>query len=180
MPSAMPATPRDAVFSFLKETKGMVNWSAREMMQTLRISRREAKQILPVLEMQGYVKKGKGSDEWLTTQAGETISGAKFPRYKQESIKKALAKFAEAIAASKGERESAFRVAKAVAFGDFLSGKPQVQAADVGLELEPRKPEEAGPDAERDFLEKLRPKSALIHVQRFAPWMERRTHTVLA
>jgi hypothetical protein len=33
-----------------------------------------------------------------------------------------------------------YKIADAVAFGDFLAGRARVQAADVGIRLEPRNP----------------------------------------
>lgn len=183
---AMPSIPREAVFSFLKETKGLSDWTSRDLAKTLNISDREAKQVLPVLEMQGYVRSRQNHDQWFTTPAGEAVSGAKFPRFKIASVQRALSQFSEQLAANNRDSASPFKVAKAVAFGDFLSARPQVQAADVGLQLEPRNPrapdsasKSTTADAQRLFLRQLRPKGALIHLHLFEPWMETRTHSTL-
>src|SRR5580704_11095375 len=79
-----------AAFSFLKETKGLLTWTPGDLAKSLKISLAEAKQVLAALEMQGYIKP-HGRDEWLTTLAGETVSGAKTPRFTPESIGEALA-----------------------------------------------------------------------------------------
>ena len=39
-----------------------------------------------------------------------------------------------------GDRSAEYKVADAVAFGDFLSGRARGQAADVGIRLSPRDP----------------------------------------
>jgi hypothetical protein len=44
------------LFSFLKETRGMTSWTARDLAKSLKISPTAAKQALAILEMQGYVK----------------------------------------------------------------------------------------------------------------------------
>ncbi len=180
----MPGAERNAVFSFLKETKGAVNWSIREMADTLRITQTEVKQILPVLEVQDYIQKVQDRktgerDHWLTMESGESVAGAKFPRFKKEIVENALKKFADAIASINRDSESTFRVTRAVAFGDFLSGRPQVQAADVGIQIDRRNRDSGSVKEERAFLRSLRPKSALIHLRPFESWMEKRTHRTL-
>src|SRR6185437_8877662 len=77
--SGMPNVPSAEVMSFLKDTRGALNWTTHQMAKSLRVSVRGAKQIVPVLAMQGYVKSGNGSDEWITTEAGEAVSGSKSP-----------------------------------------------------------------------------------------------------
>jgi hypothetical protein len=59
----------------------------------------------------------------------------------------------------------------AVAFGDFLSDQPRVQAADVGIRLTPRKADSGNSGlavehkAEEAFLKELCGYSAVIHIQ---------------
>lgn len=62
--------PPAAFFSFLKETKGITSWTARDLAKTLDLSPASTKQALAVLEMQGYVKPAESKGEWITTPAG--------------------------------------------------------------------------------------------------------------
>lgn len=90
--------------------------------------------------MQGYVKPADAKGEWLTTDAGEVVSGSKFPRYSRESIEQSLAHFAQHLKRINEDGSAEYKIADAVAFGDFLSGRARVQAADVGIRLAPRDP----------------------------------------
>ena len=42
-----PQIPVAAVFSFLKETRGMDTWTTRDMAETLRITTKKASAVLP-------------------------------------------------------------------------------------------------------------------------------------
>jgi hypothetical protein len=50
-----PSIPAEAALSFLKDTKGTVTWSVRDLAGTLKISRRDAEQVIALLAAQGYV-----------------------------------------------------------------------------------------------------------------------------
>jgi Mn-dependent DtxR family transcriptional regulator len=63
MRSARPAhdkaaepVPAAEALSFLKEIKGAATWTDRELAKSLNISMPEAKQVLAVMELQGYVE----------------------------------------------------------------------------------------------------------------------------
>jgi len=77
------------------------------------------------------------------------------------------------------------KAAQAVGFGDFLSGRPRVQAADVGIGLEPRNPTAHHPhwagerERQEAFLKQLRGKTPLLNLQPYAEWMNARTHRKL-
>ena len=75
VPSTQPSIPAEAALSFLKDTKGTLTWSVRELADTLKINRRESEQVVALLAAQGYVQRAGGTDEWMTTPAGETVSG---------------------------------------------------------------------------------------------------------
>ena len=165
----------------------MLSWTARDLAEALNIPPKEAEQVIPVLELQGYVKPAQGKKgEWITTPAGEAVSGAKTPRYSRESIAKALTALGERIKAVNQDRQADFRVDGAVAFGDFLSKRPQVQAADVGVHLVRRNAEGHEPNsfveqaAQRQVLQMLRGRSALLHLWLYEPWMSHRSHRKLA
>src|ERR1700758_530485 len=61
---AIPAVPIEAVFSFLKGTKGTSSWTKQDFAGTLKISLADAAKILPVIQMQGYIN--PYHDEWVT------------------------------------------------------------------------------------------------------------------
>lgn len=173
---APPQLGREAVFSFLKDTRGMISWTARDLAETLSVTLAEANIALPILEMQGYVKRS-GKDGWLTTIEGESVSGSVTPRYKREAVEDALKSLRARIRELNADRNSDVKVIRAVAYGDFLSGRPRVQAADVGIELIGHN----SPDAKHEspILSTLRAKSPMLHLRRFQAWMSARTHRAL-
>jgi len=191
----LPSLSAEAALSFLKDTKGTLTWSARDLADTLKINRREAQQALAFLQAQGYVQPArrgepahqKGSarsaDQWITTPAGETVSGAKPPRFTRESVEQALVALKNRIKQSNKDLRIPYRITDAVAFGDFLlPDRARVQSADVGIRLaqrgasssEPRSASDA--QAERKFLRQLRAKSALLTIRPYVGWMRHRSH----
>src|SRR5207248_6288952 len=178
--NAMPQIPLAAVFSFLKDMRGALTWTAQDLIGTLKVSREDAEKILLLLQMQGYVQKTEDG-EWLTTAAGEIVSGSKLPRFGGERIEQALATISERIAAINRDTRAEFRITKAVAFGDFLSDRPTCQAADIGIELS-RRNRTADRDAtkERHFLKQLGRKSRFLQIRPYERWMSERTHRRLA
>ena len=203
-PSLLPAIPAEAALSFLKDTKGALAWTARDLANTLKINRREAEQALAFLQAQGYVqpahqggpahKSGaaRGNQQWVTTPAGETVSGAKPPRFTPDNVQQALTALKDRIRDNNKNRQAPFRITDAVAFGDFLlPDRARVQSADVGIRLarredsqrknsctvEPRSASDA--KAERNFLRDLRSKSTHLTLRTYADWMRRRSHVEL-
>jgi len=187
--STLPSLSAESALSFLKDTKGALTWSARDFADTLKINPREAQQSLAFLQAQGYVQPAhqKGSarnaDEWITTPAGEIVSGAKPPRFTRERVEEALAALKDRIKHSNKNLQEPFRIADAVAFGDFLLlDRARVQSADVGIRLarrgaspsEPRSASDA--QAERKFLRDLRAKSAPLTLPPVRRWMRHRSH----
>ena len=178
--------PAEEALSFLKDTKGTLTWSAKDLAEGLKISRRDAQQVIQLLEAQGYVQRARGTGEWMTTPAGETVSGAKAPRFTRESVEEAVEGLKERIQEVNKNPKAPFRISDAVAFGDFLlRDRARVQAADVGVGLR-RRSESAGKlrsasdaRAERAFLRELRGRTARLHVRPYAEWMSQRSHVTL-
>jgi hypothetical protein len=174
--------PAAALLSFLKETRGLTSWTAGDFAKALRLSPGAAKEALPILEMQGYVKPAGAKGKWITTEAGETVSSSKFPRYSRETIEQSLASLTEHLKRVNEDHSAQYKVVDAVAFGDFLSGRARVQAADVGVGIVPRNPveHESKSATEREkqeaFLKQLKGKTPLLNVQSYAEWMSARTH----
>jgi hypothetical protein len=191
-PNVFPSISADAALSFLKDTKGALTWTARDLADTLKIDRREAEQALAFLQAQGYVQPQGTKGQWITTPAGETVSGAKPPRFTPESVQEALTALKDRIRDNNKNRQAPFRITDAVAFGDFLlPDRARVQSADVGVRLalredsqrrnpsapEPRSASDAR--AERNSLRELRAKSTHITLRPYADWMRERTHIEL-
>ena len=82
-----PSIPAEAALSFLKDTKGAVTWSVRDLADTLKINRIQAEQVIALLQAQGYVQPARGSAGWVTSSSGETVSGAAQPRFTRESCR---------------------------------------------------------------------------------------------
>ena len=130
-----PSIPAEAALSFLKDTKGTTTWSVRDLADTLKITLRDAGQVIALLAAQGYVQSAS-TDEWKTTPSGESVSGAKHPRFKPESVEQAIESLKERIKQVNKDPKAVFRVTDAVAFGDFLLKEhTRVQAAEVGIGL---------------------------------------------
>ena len=179
----IPPVAADAALRFLKDTKGALTWSARALPETLKTSRHEAEQAIALLAAQGYVQRASGTDDWMTTSAGESVSGAKLPRFTRQSIEGAVESLKERIKQVIKDAKAVFRITGAVVFGDFLlSDRTRVQAADVGIELT-RRGETANEvrsastaKADHQFLSQLRSKTAILHTRPYADWMNKRSH----
>ena len=160
----------------------MTSWTPRDLAHALKISPAAAKQALAILEMQGYVKPA-ASSEWITTPAGEIVSGSKLPRYSRETVERSLESFADHLRRVNEDAAAEYKIDDAVAFGDFLSRRARVQAADVGIRVEPRDNSEAhDPKSATEqsrleaFLKQLRGRTPLVKLHHFASWMSARTH----
>jgi hypothetical protein len=184
--SVLPAVAAEAALSFLKDTKGELTWSAKDVSDVLKIPKREAEQVIRLLEAQGYAQQTHQPGEWMTTPAGESVCGAKPPRFTRDSVEQAIDALQERIKEANKDGKAAHRITHAVAFGDFLlRGRARVQAADVGIALEKRGAKEgelrSASDAkqERAFLRQLRGKTALLQIRPYAEWMSTRSHRKL-
>jgi hypothetical protein len=181
----MPSVPAAAVMSFLKDTRGLLSWTTRDLAETLNIPVSEAAKVITIMEMQGYVKAAQDTREWFTTPAGQTVSGSKLPHYTPERVATALAGLKERLAAARKDFKSPFKISAAVAFGDFLTDRARVQAPNVGIDLVKRKSDLGArtsateAKARRAFLKQLRGKNTPLHVQPYQDWMSKRTHQKL-
>jgi hypothetical protein len=181
-PTAL-SIPAEAALSFLKDTKGAVMWTVLELANTLKINRTDADRVIALLQAQGYVQPARANGEWITTPSGETVSGAKAPRFGRESVEGALGSLRERIKEANRDPKGAFKIIGAVAFGDFLvKERARVQAADVGVQLARRgehaSDHRSASDAreERAFLRQLRGRAALLALRPYADWMRNRSN----
>jgi len=175
-PSAgsMPNIPVAAVFSFLKDMRGALTWTLRDLTQTLNISEPDAHKVLAILKLQGYVS-DTGDNAFLTTASGENVSGSRPPRFTREGVEGAVSELFDRVAVVNRDRNAAFKISEAVAFGDFLSGRANCQAADVGIKLAPGESANDRDEA-NNFLKQLRGKSLFLNVRPYEPWMSKRSH----
>ena len=174
----LPSIPADEALSFLRETRGVTTWTARDMADSLKIGVADAKRVIPILELQGYVKPA-GANEWMTTLSGEDVSGSKPPRFTRERVTQALDNLRRRIAEINRDSKGPYKITEAVAFGDFLSNRPRVQSAEVGIKLERRGANDAAARdgaEQRNFLRQLRATGGVIQVRPYEPWMRERTH----
>lgn len=124
--SAATSVPAADAFSFLRETRGTSTWAIRDMARSLNIDLADARRVISLLELQGYVN-AAGHDEWMTTIAGEGLSASQPPRFTRERIEKGLEELRKRIAETNRHRAAPYRITKAVAFGDFLNDRVRVQ-----------------------------------------------------
>ena len=178
----LPSIPAAEALSFLRETRGVSTWAVRDMAKSLNIKPADAERVIAVLELQGYVEQA-GADEWMTTLSGEEVSGSKTPRYTRDRIEEALSSLAKRIADTNRDSRARYKVVEAVAFGDFLSDRARLQAAEVGVHLAPREPGEVDSAREhkvqREFLKQLQAKSSVLRVTLYEKWMSARIHRKL-
>jgi hypothetical protein len=187
-----PAIPAESALSFLRDTKGLLSWSLRYLSQTLSISRQEAERVVALLQIQGYVQAdARKAGEWVTTPSGETVAGAKSPRFDRETVEAAITSLKGRIEDVNNDRAAKFKITRAVAYGDFLAkDRTRVQAADVGIQLARRDREQTSEEIaalhsavegreEQHFLRQLRGRSALINLKNYSEWMGTRTHQKL-
>lgn len=180
--SPKPTLTAAAALSFLKDTRGAVSWTLEELATTLEIPVTAAKQVLTMLQFQGYIKPTRKDSEWITTPSGETVSGSKLPHFTREGMDEALASLETRLKAANKDQKSPYKIIKAVAFGDFMLRRERVQAADVGIALLSRKPraqmENSASElsAQRAFLKSLRGKTQLLNIQPYREWMGARSH----
>ena len=107
------------------------------------------------------------------------------PRFSRESVHNALESLTNRITDVNKDKNAAYKIAEAVAFGDFLiEDRAKVQAADVGVCLvhrgkvsETRSASDA--KAEASFLKHLRGKMQMLNVRTYADWMGKRSHKKL-
>ncbi|HEV2379442.1 MAG TPA: hypothetical protein VG206_06555 [Terriglobia bacterium] len=151
---------------------GQPGWSTQDLAKSLNVSTAVAKQVIPFLEAQGYIEASDGGC-WLTTESGDAVSGSRPPRFTPAAVEAALSALVGRIKAANQDASARFRITKAVAFGDFLAGRPRVQAPDVGVQLIPREPASAEPgsafekSADREFLKQLRGKSPTLNIRTY-------------
>jgi hypothetical protein len=140
-------------------------------MRTVNINRQDAAQVLAIFAAQGYVK--QSSQDWITTPAGDAVSGARVPRFSPGNVKKAVEALRQRIKQNNKDAKAAFEVSRAVAFGDFLlNDRARIQAADgIGSIRRDGDAVEKGSasdaEAEEAFLRMLRGKTALLSVKRY-------------
>ena len=170
--------------SFLKDAAGARTWTEKDLAAALRITLPQAKDATAVLQLQGYIEPVGNTGAWRVSEQGDLVSGAKPPRFTPKSVQDALAGLRDRIKAANDNPGAAYKIADAVAFGDFLGDAARVQAAQVGIRLVPRSDAAATASArehaaELEFLKELRGKSALIQVVPYENWMSSRSHVRL-
>lgn len=179
--------PAAELLSFLRHVQDP--WTERDFAKALNLNSGEVEQALAGMQLQGYIEPIDRTKKWRTTDAGRVVSGAKTPRFTRQAIEKALSLLTDRIRASNDIPNAEYTVSEAVAFGDFLTDRARVQAADIGLRLTPRR-DPLGKDtsgsslvkehkAEEAFLKQLRGKSALCHIEPYQDWMGKRSHQKL-
>src|SRR5262249_48950134 len=110
---------------------------------------------------------------------------ARAPRFGRDRVEEALRLLKDRITDVNKDKNSAYKIADAVAFGDFLlQDRAKVQSADVGLRLLPRGEvselrSASDARAEAKFLKDLRGKMHVLNLRPYADWMSKRLHTKL-
>lgn len=176
-PAAAPA-----VLSFLKEMSAAPAWTTKDLARILNISEAEAKSAVLVLQMAGYAQPSGSGGRWVVTEQADAVSGAKDPCFTRAAVDNAIAGLLERVRAVNADPDAGHKVGRLVVFGDYLSGRDRLQAADIGVELESSREVREGAvehAAEERILKALKARSAALNVRLLEPWMVQRTHRVL-
>jgi hypothetical protein len=178
---SFPEIPPAELLSFLKETRGVQTWTEKDLAKALKIGLAYAKDAAAVLQLQGYIEPAGRTGKWRITEQGDLVSGAKAPRLTRQSVEQALDALRDRIKAVNEDRNAAYKITQAVAFGDFLNDAARVQAPDVGIRLLPRTDSGTLASAKEHaaqlaFLKQLRGKTTLLHIQPYEDWMGSRSH----
>lgn len=117
--SVLPAVAAEAALSFLKDTKGALTWSAKDVSDVLKIPKREAERVIPLLEAQGYAQRTHQPGEWMTTPAGESVSGAKPPRFTRDTVEQAVIALQDRIQEANKNAKGPYKITHAVGVRRF-------------------------------------------------------------
>jgi hypothetical protein len=90
----------------------------------LQIGMQQAKEVISVLQLEGYIEPAGTTTKWRTTDAGRTVSGAKTDRFTGQ-CEAALNALHDRIHAMKADPNATHSLSKAVAFGDSLRELPR-------------------------------------------------------
>ena len=178
---AIPDIPAPALLSFVKQVSAEPSWNSQRLAEILKIKPAEASQVARMLEMLGYAEPvPRKKDVWRNTPSGNTVCGAKPPRFTRESVVHALDQLRTRAEQMNSAGGPPFRVTGLVAFGDFLDEGAKVQAADAGVGLTHAVdvPPGAAVEHKREehILAELKAKSAMLHLHLLEDWMRRRSH----
>jgi len=108
----------------------------------------------------------------LTGRTGDSTRREllELPRYSRESVERALRELKLRINEANRDKRGTYKITDAVAFGDFLGDRPQVQAADVGIRLVPHTPDEDQLKSAREhaselsFLKQTKGRSSMLNI----------------
>lgn len=182
-PQPIPDLPAAALLSFIKQVTADSSWDAKRLAEILNVKAADVPQLTGMLEMLGYAEPVPDkTNTWRNTAAGNTVSGAKPPRFKHDAVLKALGDLRARVEEMNAATTSPFQVTSLIAFGDFLDKQPKAQAADVGVGLTPAKSHHDDPATavehkrEEHFLTDLKAKSTMLHLHPIEDWMRNRSH----
>ena len=173
--------PAAQVMSFLREVHSLLTWKEHDFAASMNVTKDEVKGALGMLQLAGYaepLEKGK----WRTTDQGRQVGDGKTPRFTTERVERALDEMKGRIDDLNSDKTTSYRVSRAVAFGDFLLDRARVQAAEVGVELEPRisngpsKKESAASRAEQSTVLKRLKQLRVASCEPYESWMGSRSH----
>jgi hypothetical protein len=173
-------TEAPAVISFLKEFSAAPPWTAKELARALNIPEAEAEAAIPILQAAGYIEPAATGGQWVATEQADAVSGARQPRFVRPAVEKAIAGLLDRVQEWNAAHRSGMKVARVVVFGDYLSDRDRLQAAEIGVEFAQGGEEGvAEKDAERQAIKELKARSAMLNLHVLEPWMVARSHRAL-
>jgi hypothetical protein len=174
-PTATATAP--AVVSFLKEFSAAPPWTAEDMARALNIAEPEAKAAIPILQAAGYIEPAATGGRWIATEQAGAVSGAKQTRFARSSVEKSIAGLLDRVREWNAAHRSGMTVARVIVFGDHLSDRDRLQAAEIGVEFAHGVEDGAEEkDAEREAVKGLKARSAMLNLNVLEPWMAARSH----
>ncbi len=177
--AALATASAPAVISFLKEFSAAPPWTAKDIARVLNVPDADAKSAIAMLQAAGYINPASGGG-WVTTEQADIVSGAKSPRFNRSSVESAISALLDRVRAWNAAHPSGMNVARVIVFGDYLSDRNRLQAAEIGVEFAHGGERGAAEhEAEQQALKELKGRSAMLNVHLLEAWMLARTHRVL-
>ena len=101
--------PAEEALSFLRETRGVTTWTARDMADSLKIGVADAKRVIPILEPTRLRQTGRGNDLDMTTVSRQRRFRIEASSVHQQRVAQALDKLRGRIAEINRDLQSALQ-----------------------------------------------------------------------
>ena len=114
-----------AAMSFLKETRGLLTWTIKDLQKSLLIGATQAREVIAALGLQAYVKRAENPLEWRSHDKRRAARARTLRASAGKPWRNRSQLCANESSSSIKIAARLYKIAQAVAFGDFLRGSAQ-------------------------------------------------------